>query len=159
MIRLNKKYLSERNCLPIYFSYGYDIGLLTTKWRLKGPELNYLWKCFTDTTYSHTDYERYQIIKGNGGFDVIIGNPPYVVYTNKDSSYQIGNEYKTKECSNLYAFCVERCQLFISSYGRFGMIVPNSSISANKMLPLQRIIIEGKRTWISNYSWRRWNFT
>lgn len=98
--------------------------------------------------------EFYQIIKGNGGFDVIIGNPPYVVYTNKDSSYQIGNEYKTKECSNLYAFCVERCQLFISSYGRFGMIVPNSSISANKMLPLQRIIIEGKRTWISNYSWR-----
>ncbi len=34
------------------------------------------------------------------------------------------------------------------------MIVPNSSISANKLTPLQKIIIEKKNCWISNYSWR-----
>ena len=34
------------------------------------------------------------------------------------------------------------------------MIVPNSSISANKMLPLQKIITFNSTTWVSNYSWR-----
>ena len=34
------------------------------------------------------------------------------------------------------------------------MIVPNSSISANKMLPLQKIITDNSTTWVSNYSWR-----
>jgi hypothetical protein len=37
---------------------------------------------------------------------------------------------------------------------RFGMIVPNSSISAGKMLPLQKIITSNQKTWISNFSWR-----
>jgi hypothetical protein len=34
------------------------------------------------------------------------------------------------------------------------MIVPNSSISAEKLSPLQKIITDDKKTWISNYSWR-----
>ena len=34
------------------------------------------------------------------------------------------------------------------------MIIPNSSISANKMAPVQEIITAGKKCWISNYSWR-----
>ena len=98
--------------------------------------------------------EYYQIIHGNGGFDVIIGNPPYVVYTDTNMPYRISDSYKTKDCANLYAFCIERCRDIISDKGKFGMIVPNSSISANKMLPVQKIITKGSNTWISNYSWR-----
>ena len=98
--------------------------------------------------------EFYQIIHDNGGFDVIIGNPPYVVYVEKKSIYKIKDAYKTKNCSNLYAFCIERSHYLINNNGRFGMIVPNSSISANKMLPLQEIITNKKESWISNFSWR-----
>jgi len=98
--------------------------------------------------------EYYNIIHGNGGFDVIIGNPPYVVYTDTNMPYRISDSYKTKDCANLYAFCIERCRDIISDKGKFGMIVPNSSISANKMLPVQKIITKGSNTWISNYSWR-----
>lgn len=102
----------------------------------------------------HWFAEYYQIIHGNGGFDVIIGNPPYVVYTDSSSNYLIGDSFKTRKCANLYAFCIERCTYLISIQGRFGMIVPNSSISANKMSPLQEIIVRNKSTWISNYAWR-----
>lgn len=123
---------------------------------------------FTSTQYadwlkSHQPFhwlaEFYQIIApesdgGNGGFDVIIGNPPYVVYNSKTFEYKIHGDYKTIECCNLYAFCVERSQELKSSLGRFGMIVPNSSISAQKMLPLQQIISKNNNCWISNYSWR-----
>lgn len=114
---------------------------------------------YEDWLKSHQPFhwlaEFYQIIKGNGGFDVIIGNPPYVVYTDTNCEYIINsNNYTTRECSNLYAFCIERSKQILSLLGRFGMIVPNSSISANKMLPVQKIIINRQYCWISNYSWR-----
>ena len=102
----------------------------------------------------HWIAEYYQIMHDQGGFDVIIGNPPYVVYTEGSGNYTIDRSYKTMTCANLYAYCIERSHYLINGGGRFGMIVPNSCISANKMLPVQRIISDHKRCWVSNYSWR-----
>ena len=98
--------------------------------------------------------EFYEIIYDHGGFDVIIGNPPYVVYAPKSFSYYIGEQYKTRECANLYAFCIERSYIILNDRCRFGMIVPNSCISADKMTPVQKEITEKKDCWISNYAWR-----
>lgn len=98
--------------------------------------------------------EFYQIIQGNGGFDVVIGNPPYVVYTPNSSTYLIPNSYSTRSCANLYAYCIERSEHILNVSGKFGMIVPNSSISADKLSPVQKIITHNKLCWISNYSWR-----
>lgn len=111
-------------------------------------------KWLKDTQPFHWLAEFYQIIHGNGGFDVIIGNPPYVVYTESKAQYKIDDSYKTKDCANLYAYCIERCQSIIRVCGKFGMIVPNSSISANKMAPVQKAISDKKLCWVSNYSWR-----
>ena len=55
----------------------------------------------------HWYTEFYEIIE-SGGFDVIIGNPPYVEYSKVKKDYQIIG-YKTESCGNLYAFVVERC--------------------------------------------------
>ena len=98
--------------------------------------------------------EFYEIINGHGGFDVIIGNPPYVVYTDKAFPYKINKYYTTRDCANLYAFCVERSYQLLNNKFRFGMIVPNSSISADKISPLQKQITINKSCWISNYAWR-----
>lgn len=98
--------------------------------------------------------EFYEIINDNGGFDVIIGNPPYVVYVPKSFRYNIDKQYKTRECANLYAFCIERSDIILNNRCRFGMIVPNSSVSADKMAPVQKEITENKDCWISNYAWR-----
>jgi len=104
--------------------------------------------------------EFYQIIKGNGGFDVIIGNPPYVVYTKKSKEsgksvseiYRLAN-YKTIGCNNLYAFCIERSLNLLSQIGKFGMIVPISLPSTASMGDLREYIISNsKQQWISNYS-------
>lgn len=58
------EYASTRNVLPIYVSYGYDVGRSTTISRLKGKELNLIWKLFADTTDTYYDYKKYQLIKG-----------------------------------------------------------------------------------------------
>ena len=84
--------------------------------------------------------EFYQIIKGNGGFDVIIGNPPYVEYTNVRNIYQVSN-YNTESCGNLYAYVIERCYK-ISKNNVVGMIVPTSSIATERMKPLQSILFK-----------------
>ena len=102
----------------------------------------------------HWIAEYYEIIAEHGGFDVIIGNPPYVVYSAKSATYSIGSQYQTKSCSNLYAYCIERSSSLLSQKGHFGMIVPISCISADKMLPLQNIILSERRAWLSSYSLR-----
>ena len=101
----------------------------------------------------HWFAEFYEILQDNSGFNVIIGNPPYVVYTAEKSPYKV-IDYATLTCANLYAYCAERSFNIMNPNGRFGMIIPNSSISADKLSPLQKIFIKDKATWVSNYSWR-----
>lgn len=85
-------------------------------------------------------------------FDVIIGNPPYVEYTKVKSTYSIKN-YSTFDCANLYAFVCERSLALLRSHGRFGMIVPMSIVSTDRMQPLRRMLeAQSTSVHISNYS-------
>lgn len=107
----------------------------------------------------HWFAEFYEIIIGNGGFDIVIGNPPYVVYTKKDSKtkisvadiYDVGN-IETKECNNLYAFVIERCYKIINKNGRKGMIIPISSVSNPQFGPLRKIMLNDSLCYFSSYS-------
>lgn len=108
------------------------------------------WK--RDAQPFHWLSEFYQIIHGNGGFDVIIGNPPYVEHTALDK-YVIPSEYKTKKCGNLYANCSERAFLLKKRLGRFGFIVPISITCSKRMKPIQQILTSFG-TYFSNWSWR-----
>ncbi len=72
---------------------------------------------------------------GKGGFDVIIGNPPYVEYSKVKGQYTISG-YRTEECGNLYAYMMERCKVLVQKNGVIGMIVPLSGHSTDRMAPL-----------------------
>jgi len=91
-------------------------------------------------------------IMNSGGFDVIVGNPPYVEYSKVRTSYTV-KRYQTESCNNLYALVFERSIAVLSDIGRLGLIVPNSSISAQKMAPLQKLTRQSP-VWISSFSWR-----
>jgi tRNA1(Val) A37 N6-methylase TrmN6 len=109
----------------------------------------------------HWVAEFYQIIKGNEGFDVIIGNPPYVEYNKKLSAtkksisdiYKIRN-YTTENCNNLYAFVSERATNLIHNCSFLGMIVPISIICTQRMQSAQNVLFNNKQVWLSNYSER-----
>ena len=104
--------------------------------------------------------EFYQIIQGNDGFDVIVGNPPYVEYNKKDKEtkkavsdlYKIKN-YKTESCGNLYAFVIERVSCILKSSGKTGMIIPHSAICTDRMEILCKILTS-KGAWFSTYDTR-----
>ena len=88
----------------------------------------------------HWFVEFYGIMK-KGGFDVIIGNPPYVEYSTVKGEYTLPPEtYKTETCGNLYAYCIERSIALLSFDGRWGMIVPLSGFSTERMQHLQEVV-------------------
>jgi hypothetical protein len=97
----------------------------------------------------HWFAEYYEIIHGKGGFDVIIGNPPYVV----TRSNPLLSNYLTNTCNNLYAYVIERSRILMNQVSRFGFIVPMPSLSTPQMSPLQGII-RTNNSWISNYDER-----
>ena len=57
-------YAATRNVLPVYLNYGYDVGYYTMYARMKGPELNLVWKYFTETVFSQEDCRKLQVIQG-----------------------------------------------------------------------------------------------
>ncbi len=107
----------------------------------------------------HWFAEFYQIVAANGGFDCVIGNPPYVRYGSSFSSknYSVLN-YQTISCNNLHALVVERCFNLLSNTSYCGYIVPLPSINTSAMEPLQRIIKPNeknkKAVWISAFDER-----
>jgi len=83
----------------------------------------------------HWFVDFYGIMK-NGGFDVIIGNPPYVEYSKVRKDYQVRG-FATESCGNLYAFCTERSLDLLTRRGRFGFIVQAPVMSTQRMAPVR----------------------
>jgi len=101
----------------------------------------------------HWFAEYYEIIEGNGGFDIVIGNPPYVEYSKVRDRYKI-KEYATEKCSNLYGYVIERSYKILNAKGLIGMIIPISAFSNSSMESLQKYFKKFPVTYISNFHQR-----
>ena len=102
----------------------------------------------------HWFIEFYGILK-DGGFDVIIGNPPYVNYSKTKEEYRVieGN-FETIKCGNLYALVTEKIFDLAIRQGRFGVILPLSSTNANRNNSLQSKMRELSTLYISHFAVR-----
>ena len=77
-------------------------------------------------------------IMNKGGFDVVIGNPPYVEYSRAKSEYTVKG-YETERCGNLYAFVLERSKFLGHRSSSISMIVPLSGHSTPRMQTLVKV--------------------
>jgi hypothetical protein len=89
-----------------------------------------------------------------GGFSVIIGNPPYVEYNHRLFPYEL-HDFATLACANLYPCVVERSYQLLSHHGRSGMILPLAAFATRNMLPLLDGFLHWfPGSWLSFYHFR-----
>jgi hypothetical protein len=98
-------------------------------------------KKFADRKRSHLPFhwfvEFFGILNA-GGFDVIIGNPPFVENTPANVGYKLQRRiYATLDCGNLYAFVSERSARLLTKLGSFSFIMPSASICTPRMSALE----------------------
>lgn len=139
-----------------------DIDELLNQRMYKGESTSKSYEEWLETSQPfHWLAEFYQIIHGNGGFDVIIGNPPYVEYNKKNKQngksikdlYSLSG-YETIKCSNLYAFVTERSCQISKDRNNIGLIVPLTLVSNNNMDNLRNLICSQGSLWFSHYEIR-----
>lgn len=86
-----------------------------------------------------------------GGFDVIIGNPPYVSATKARKAYTVKN-LVTSDCSDIYAWVLERAESFLRDSGRCGMIVPLSLSFSSDFDSCRRLLLRAYgHNWFSSF--------
>lgn len=100
----------------------------------------------------HWFAEFYGVMR-EGGFDVVIGNPPYVEYAKVRDLYSLQG-FSTLPCGNLYAMVFERSMAILRREGRLGLIVPHSIAATYRAKELQELILKHLSANFSYYSRR-----
>lgn len=102
----------------------------------------------------HWFAEFYKIFNQTSGFNVVIGNPPYVEYTKVKKHYQVVN-FQSLTSNNLYAFVIERSLNIMTNGDYLGMILPASAFCTDRMNAIQEILmLESGYIWTSHYAER-----
>jgi len=87
-----------------------------------------------------------------GGFDVIIGNPPYLEKSKIGGHYSVKG-LRTLPCRDIYAWMVERAFSLRNGTGRLGLIIP-VSVASSRSFDVLRDVISAKSTllWMAHFA-------
>lgn len=86
-----------------------------------------------------------------GGFDVVIGNPPYLEINQVDYKPQ---DFRSLDGKAIHAMCIERCLQLMKPTSTISMIVPLSLPSTQRMRCIQEMLEEHHSVWYANFAWR-----
>jgi hypothetical protein len=90
-------------------------------------------------------------IMESGGFDVVIGNPPYVKYSSVADQYTIAG-YETADAPDIYAYVLERSTRLLGDHGRGSMIVPLNLTFSRDFVSLRALLLnQYDASWLSSY--------
>ena len=84
--------------------------------------------------------------QSEGGFDVVIGNPPYVFarenFNQAEKNYYVLNYESAKYQVNLYLLFIERAIKKLKQNGNYGLIIPNAWLMVYSGEGLRKYILE-----------------
>ena len=93
-------------------------------------------------------FVEYYGVMSNGGFDVVIGNPPYVA--TKSIEYSLGRNVEHRY-PDIYAYVLERSMQVTSKIGRCGMILPLSITFSRDFVKLRQNVRTWGTSWLSSF--------
>ncbi|MCL5888645.1 MAG: N-6 DNA methylase [Candidatus Thermoplasmatota archaeon] len=91
--------------------------------------------------------EQFPEIMKNGGFDVVIGNPPYIrmqYLDEKESSFFNSHFKSATKNYDIYVLFVEKSLKFLSRNGVLGFILPSKFVNADYGIGIRNIISNSK---------------
>jgi hypothetical protein len=139
--KLSKKFNDARAKCDRFLAETYELGLCEKRQRFKA------WR--RSHQPFHWFVEFYGVLS-RGGFDVIIGNPPWVEFPKVQAQYTLKG-FSTIECNNLWAFMVERSYALLANGARLGLIVPMSLVCTERMLSIQQLIQAAGLSWLASF--------
>jgi len=78
----------------------------------------------------------------NAGFDIIIGNPPYVKVTDRVLIDYFSTKYKHQDYQqDLYLLFLERYQYLLAEGGKLGVIIPNTWLQSVRFRNIRRYLM------------------
>lgn len=92
--------------------------------------------------------EEFKEVFENGGFDIVIGNPPYVpteMISNKEKEFYKNNYKSAKGRINLYPLFYEKSLKILKNNGKLGFITPYTIVKNKYYMDSRRFIIENSR--------------
>ena len=96
-------------------------------------------------------YVDFHSIMRHGGFDVVIGNPPWKEYAAVKKYYRVMG-YETIESGNLYGICTERAFQLGHSDSHVGFIVQLPLASASRMRVMRKYIEkQSSDLWVATF--------
>ncbi|MBB5661088.1 Eco57I restriction-modification methylase domain-containing protein [Brevundimonas halotolerans] len=99
----------------------------------------------------HWALDFYAIMQ-RGGFDVVVGNPPYITSSKVRQAYTVRG-FETEACPDIYAWIMERAADLTSPDGYAGMIVPLSLAFSSGFEPLRDLLFrEFSTNWFSSFA-------
>lgn len=114
------------------------------------PEKNKVFAAWRESRQPFHWFAEFYGVMREGGFDVVIGNPPFVEFGRE--SFYANLDFNTVDSKNLYAMCIERSIRLLVSQGNFGMTVP-LSLSFSRSFRSLRSEFEAtqEHIWLSHY--------
>jgi hypothetical protein len=89
---------------------------------------------------------------GSGGFDVVIGNPPYIKRTDVLKQYRFSG-FRSGELYDIFAPCMERSVSLLRNDGAFSMIVPIAFQFSSEYEIIREVVSEKTPTrFVSTFS-------
>jgi N-6 DNA Methylase/TaqI-like C-terminal specificity domain len=99
--------------------------------------------------------EQFPEVMAAGGFDVIVGNPPYVnarAMRRTDKAYLREHYPQLRGAFDLYVAFLLRGQQLLKKHGRYGWIVPNKFLAADYAGQAREFLAQAARTTVIDVS-------
>lgn len=99
-------------------------------------------RSFDSFVQSHHPFHwplRFPQVEAVGGFDVVVGNPPWKEITATKEEYRLVG-YSTAQCGNLYAIAAERALNLRAENGYFSFIVQLPATCSTRMAELRKLL-------------------